>query len=144
MKFAKVLENCSSSKDGHRINVRKFAEAGVTLKSADINAANAAKDFLDSHGKKSIFLKEVKERRASLFEDNEVLPWKANVLEFYTHITEDLMPVIDELPSLAGEINLKLKSTSFPCVEKSTLKRKKVNAAKGREREKAEATEKCM
>ena len=137
MKFAKVLENCSSSKDGHRINVHKFAEAGVTFKSADINAANASKDFLDSHGKKSsIFLKEVKERRASLFEDNEVLPWKANVLEFYTHIIEDFMPVINELPSLAGEINLKLKSTSFLCVEKSTLKRKKVNAAKAEKEKK--------
>ena len=65
MKFAKVLENCSSSKDGHRINVRKFAEAGVTLKSADINAANASKDFLDSHGKKIFYFSERSKRKES-------------------------------------------------------------------------------
>ncbi len=51
-------------------------------------------------------------------------------MEFYTHVIEDLTPVVYKLASLAGDINLKLKSTSFLCVEKSTLKRKKANAAK--------------
>ena len=119
MSFLKVLESCSSSKDGNRINFHKFAEAGVTLKSSDISAASASKDFLENHCKKaSDFPKEVKERKANLFQHNEVLPWKANELEFYTHIIEDLMPVINKLAALVGEINLKVKSTSFSLFRK--------------------------
>ena len=52
MKFVKVLKNFSSSTNGHWINFRKFAEARVTLKSADVSAANASNDFLDSYRKK--------------------------------------------------------------------------------------------
>lgn len=137
VKFVNVLGSSSSSKDGHWINVYKFAEAGIPLKSSDIRAAHASKDFLDGHSKKaSVLLKEVKERRANLFHHNEVLPWKANELEFYTRIIEDLMPVINKLASIAGEINLKLKGTSFSCDGKSTIKRKKANAAKSEKEKK--------
>ena len=86
MKIFKALQSCSSSTDGHWINVHEFTEAGVTLKSSDISAANASKIFQIAAAKKpSILLKEVKEWKAYLFQHTEALPWKANEFEFYIH-----------------------------------------------------------
>ena len=71
--------------------------------------------------KASVFLKEERERKANIFHNNEVLPWKVNELQFYNYIMENLMTLINKLASLAGEIDMNLPATFFPYVRNMTF-----------------------
>lgn len=50
----------------------------------------------------NLFVTEVKDRGAKLFQPDGVIQWTANEVEFYTNVLEDSKNVIQKLASFAG------------------------------------------